>query len=129
MITALRVVLIVFALIGILAGLVNIVMPVQVAEMYGFDGIADHTRWIMALGGASFIAAGIWVIAASRDPIRHIYWVKFEITKALLFVVVTAYAIMRDYVTFGQVGAMLVLFAVFAVLLLVFYPWRVKESS
>jgi len=129
MITALRVVLIVFALIGIVAGLANIIMPAQVAEMYGFGTIADNMRWIMALGGAGFIAAGIWVIAASRDPIRHIYWVKFEITKGLLLVVVTAYAIMRGYVTFGQVGAMLILFAVFSTLLLVFYPWRPVESD
>ena len=129
MIMALRVVMIVFGAIGVLAGLGDIIFPVQGAKLYGFGEIADHVRWIMALGGASFVAAGVWVIVASRDPIRHINWVKFEITKSLLFTAVTAYAIIKGYVSFSQVGMLLILFAVFAVLFLVFYPWRVYEST
>jgi hypothetical protein len=54
--------------------------------------------------------------------------VKFEITKSLLFTAVTAYSIIQGFVSFSQVGALLILFAIFAVLFLVFYPWRVKES-
>lgn len=129
MIKALRVVMIVFGAIGIFAGLSNIVIPDQGARLYGFGEIADYVRWISALGGASFVAAGVWVIAASRDPIRHIYWVKFEITKSLLFVVVTAYSIIRGYVGFNQVGVLLILFAIFAALFLVFYPWRAARVS
>jgi hypothetical protein len=34
----------------------------QMIKMYGFGQIADYVRWIMALGGASYLAAGIWVI-------------------------------------------------------------------
>ncbi len=129
MIKALKVVMIVFGAIGILAGLSDIIVPDQAAKLYGFGEIADYVRWILALGGASFVAAGIWVIVASRDPIRHINWVKFEITKSLLFTAVTAYSIIQGYVSFSQVGALLILFAVFAVLFLVFYPWRLKESA
>ena len=129
MIKALKLVMIVFGAIGILAGLSDIIVPEQVAKLYGFGEIADYVRWILALGGASFVAAGIWVIVASRDPIRHINWVKFEITKSLLFTAVTAYSIIQGYVSFNQVGALLILFAIFAVLFLVFYPWRVKEST
>ena len=129
MIKALKVVMIVFGAIGILAGLSDIIVPEQGAKLYGFGEMADYVRWKLALGGASFVAAGIWVIVASRDPIRHINWVKFEITKSLLFTVVTAYAMARGYVSFSQVGGLLILFAVFAVLFLVFYPWRVKESA
>jgi Ca2+/Na+ antiporter len=129
MIKALRVVMIVFGAIGILAGLSDMIVPDQVAKLYGFGEIADYVRWISALGGASFVAAAIWVIVASRDPIRHINWVKFEITKSLLFTAVTAYSIIQGYVSFSQVGALLILFAIFAVLFLVFYPWRVKVST
>jgi hypothetical protein len=124
MIKALRVVMIVFAVVGILAGLSDIFLPDQGAKMYGFGDIPDYVRWISALGGASFLAAAIWVIVVSRDPIRHIYWVKFLITKSLLFTAVTAYTIIMGYVTFSQVGLLLILFAVFSVLFLVLYPWR-----
>jgi hypothetical protein len=68
MIKALRVVMIVFGAIGILVGLSDMLVPDQVAKLYGFGEIADYVRWISALGGASFVAAAIWVIVASRDP-------------------------------------------------------------
>ena len=129
MIKALSIVMIVFGAIGILAGLSNIIVPDQGAKLYGFGEAPDYVRWIAALGGASFLAAGIWVIVAAQDPIRHINWVKFLVTKSWLFTVVTAYTIIRGYVSFSQVGSLLILFAVFAVLFLVFYPWRVKEST
>ena len=129
MVKSLKVVMIVVGTIGILAGLSNIVIPDQAAKLYGFGQIADYVRWISALGGASFVAAGSWVIVASRDPIRHINWVKFEITKCLLFVAVTAYSIIRGYVDFSQVGMLLILFAVFAVAFLAFYPWRAARLS
>jgi hypothetical protein len=129
MLMALRVIMIIFGMVGILAGLGDIFLPVQAANMYGFGDIADYVRWIMALGGASFLAAGIWVIVVSRDPIKHIYWVKFLITKSLFFTVITAYTIIQGYVKYSQVGMLLILFALFSVLFLVFYPWGAKISA
>jgi hypothetical protein len=129
MLMALRVIMIIFGMVGILAGLGDIFLPAQAAKMYGFGEIADYVRWIMALGGASFLAAGIWVIVVSRDPIKHIYWVKFLITKSLFFTAVTAYTIILGYVKFSQVGMLLILFALFSVLFLVFYPWPAKVRA
>ncbi|MGA8848935.1 MAG: hypothetical protein WB564_03825 [Dehalococcoidia bacterium] len=129
MIKALKGTMIAFGVVGIIAGLMNIFLQDQMAKTYGFGQLADYVRWIMALGGASYLAAGIWVIVVSRDPIRHIHWVKFLITKSWLFMVVTAYTIIMGYVSFSQVGVLFVLFIIFAILFLVFYPWRRKESS
>jgi Ca2+/Na+ antiporter len=129
MIKALKVLLIVFGAIGIIAGLSYIFVPDKVAELYDFGEIADSIRWIMAFGGAIFTAAGVWVIIAAQDPIRHINWVKFEITKSSLVVVVTAYSIIQGDVEFSQVGPILILFAVFAVLFLVCYPWPSRRSK
>ena len=83
----------------------------------------------MAFGGAVFIAAGVWVIVAARDLLRHINWVRFEITKSILVPIVTVYSIIQGYVHFSQVGMILILFAVFAVALLAFYPWGKVTSS
>ncbi len=129
MLKALSIVMIVFGAIGILFGLSDIIAPEQGAKLFGFGEAPDYVRWIAAMAGASYVAAGSWVIVAARNPIRHILWVKYLITKSLLFTVVTAYTLIRGYVSFSQVGALLILFAVFAVLFLVFYPWRVKEST
>ena len=129
MIRALRVTMIVFGTIGILAGLSWIIIPVQAIEMYGFEQLSDYVRWFMALGGSSFVAAGVWVIIAARDPLRHISWVKFVILKSLLFVAVTAYSIIRGYVDFSQVGVMLIAFTVLAAAFLAFYPWSVVRSK
>lgn len=124
MIKALRWTMIIFGVIGILFGLSNIFIPEQGAKMYAFGEIPDYVRWMAGLAGASYLAAGIWVIAAAKDPIYHIYWVKFVITKSLLFAVVTGFAIIKGYVSFSQVGPMFILFIIFAIAFLAFYPWR-----
>jgi hypothetical protein len=129
MVKALRVVMIVFGAVGIIAGLFDIILPDQFAKMYGFGAMADWVRWSSALGGASFLAAGVWVIVAAQDPIKHILWVKFVTTKSCLFAVVTAYSLVQGYVKFSQVGGMFILFVIFAVLFFAFYPWRAKPSS
>jgi len=129
MIKALKLTMIIFGVIGILIGLSNIFIPEQVAKMYGFGEIADYVRWMAGLAGVSYVAAGIWVIAAAKDPIYHINWVKFVITKTLFFAVVTAYAIIKGYVSFSQVGPLLILFVIFAIAFLAFYPWRRARVS
>ena len=129
MIKALKVTMIIWGAIAILAVLQYIFFPEQAAERAGFGQISNYVRWFNAFSGAIFISSGSWVIVASRDPLRHINWVKFEITKTLLVVVVTVYSIIQGYVHFSQVGPILILFAVFAVAFLVLYPWRVVSRT
>ena len=129
MLKALSVAMIVFGAIGILFGLGDIIAPDQSSKLFGFAEAPDFVNWVAALGGASYLASGVWVIVASRDPVRHILWVKFLITKSWLFTLVTAYTILRGYVSFSQVGVLLVLFAIFGILFLAFYPWPPKASA
>jgi hypothetical protein len=106
-----------------------IINPVHVAERAGSGQLADSVRWFMGFSGAIFIASGTWVIVAARDPVRHINWVRFEITKTLLVVAVTAYSIIQGYVNFSQAGPVLILFAVFAVAFLALYPRRALRGT
>ena len=124
MIKALKVVMIVYGAIGLLLGLGLIFMPDQMAGMAGFGEIPGYTKWYMAVLGATFVAACIWVIAAGRDPLRHIYWVKFVVTLPILLLVINAYSIIKGYVDFSQVGTHLILDVIFTVAFLVLYPWR-----
>ena len=80
MIKALKVVMIVFGVLLILMGIINLFMPEQWAEMHGMGGGPSYVKWMAALSGVFVITVGFWVIVAGRDPIRHINWVKFLIT-------------------------------------------------
>ena len=129
MIRALKVTMTVWGAAAIVFGLIYILNPNLLAERAGFGQIADYVRWLMASSGAILVAVGFWVIVAARDPVRHINWVRFEITKTLLFAAVTVGSIIQGYVNFSQVGWVLILFAVFAVALIAFYPRRALRGT
>jgi hypothetical protein len=130
MVKGLKVVMIIWAAVAILVGLAYIFLPKQLGEMGGFEKGPVWVMYILALLGVCFIATGGFVIAAAvRGPLKHLMWVQFAITVAILIVVVIATSIMRGLVTFSQEGMPLIFNAVFAVLLLAFYPWRAKPGN
>jgi hypothetical protein len=128
MIKALKVALIVVGAIHILFGLSFIFIPEQWATLAGAGETTAYVRWLFALLGASFIAGGVYVIVAGRDPLQHINWVKYVILKNALVIIGGAYLIIRGYVDFSQIGAVIILDAVIAAVLLAFYPWRAASS-
>lgn len=130
MIKSLKVVMVIWAAIAILVGLAYIFFSKPLGEMGGFEMGPAWVEYILALLGICYISTAAFVIAAAvRDPMKHIMWVQFAIAVAILIVVVTATSIMRGLVTFSQEGGPLITNAIFAVLLLAFYPWRKKSSS
>ncbi len=130
MIRSLKVVMIIWAVIAILVGLAYIFLPSQLGEMGGFEKGPAWVVYILALLGICYIATGAFVIvAAVRDPLKHIMWVQFAIAVAILIVVVAVSSIMRGLVTFSQEGGPLIINAVFAVTFLALYPWRAAKGS
>lgn len=129
MIRGLKIVLIVYGVIGILLGLAFLVVPYQVASMFGFGEIAAYVPYIMAMCGVSFIAPAVWLIVAGRDPLRHITWVKFAILWSILLVVAGAYSIVQGAADFSQIGTGIITDAVFAVAFLALYPYRLARST
>ena len=129
MIRALKVVMIVIGVILILIGLSNIFMPDQIGKMHGFTESIGPLRWLAAVLGAIFIAIGVWAIAASRDPLRNIYMVKLLITANVLLLVVNLYSTFQGYLDFSAALPHIILDVVFAVALLVLYPWRAARIS
>ena len=128
MIRGLKVVMIVWAAIGILLGLGLVFAPQQLGAMEGYAQGPAYVRYFLGLLGVNFIALSAFIIRAARDPLKHIMWVQFAIAVAILFVVVEAYSIGRGFVTFSQEGMPLIINAVFAVAFLALYPWRAKSS-
>ena len=115
--------------VGLLAGLLQIILPEDVARIYGLDQIPDYVRWLMAFLGAVFVASGFWTIEAGQDPVSHINWVKYQITVSTLVAAVTGYSIIKGDVSFSQAGMVLLLFALAAGLLLAFYPWSMERRQ
>ena len=128
MIKALKVLLIIAGVLHILVGLAIVIIPDQWAAMGGIEEISEYERWLLAVLGASFLAIGVWVTVAGRNPLQHLNWVKFVILKSLLTVIVGVYLIIQGFVAFSQVGPIIILDAIFAAAFLVFYPWRSARS-
>ena len=126
MLKALKVTMIVYGVETILLGLAFIFIPRQFGEMMGYPAEwPEYLLFVLAGLGVCLIAPSVFLIAAARDPIRHIYWVKFAILWAILIVVFDLYSvIIQGYVDFGKAGMGIILNAVFLVAFLVFYPWR-----
>ena len=129
MIRALKVVMIVYGVMLILVGLMDIFAHDTVIKMFGITGAASYVKWLGEVIGALYIAIGVWIIAAGRDPLRNISWLKFVILKCILLVVITAHSILAGFVDFSQVGQMIIIYGIFAVVFLALYPWRAARTS
>ncbi len=126
---ALKVTMIVYAVIGILFGLAYIFIPRQLSAMLGFEEGPASVYALAVVLGASFVSACIFLIIAARDPLKHILWVKYAIVFAILMFAAELYSLIIGYIDFSQAGMGIIIHAVFAVALLAFYPWRaVKEG-
>jgi uncharacterized membrane protein len=126
MIRALKVALVVFGVVMILMGLLLVIFPDKVASM---SEVTGYLRYAIVSLGACLLAAGGFPIAAARDPLRHINWVKFAIVWCILGAAVELYSVGRSDITFGHAAALIIMHAFFAVVFLALYPWRNKISN
>jgi len=123
--------MIVYAVAGLLFGLAYIFVSRQVFAMFGFEEGPAHVAAMAAALGASWVPACIFLIIAARDPLKHILWVKYAIVFAILSFAAELSSVIRGYMDFSDRGAVIgvTVHAVFAVALLIFYPWRAARSG
>ena len=130
MIRGLKVALILYGAIGILLGLAFIFVPRELGEMFGYAAEGpEYILSFLASLGVCIIAPSVFLIAAARDPLRHISWVKFAILWAILAAVIDLYSVIQGYIDFGQAAMGIILNAVFAVAFLALYPYRLARSA
>ena len=129
MVKALKVAMIVYGVIMILAGLMDIFMHDLVTGFYGVGEASGFVLWMGSVIGVLLLSIGVWLIVVGRDPLRNIYFLKLVITKTILCVVISVYSAAVGYVDYSQVMGIIILNAVFAVAFLVLYPWRVASIS
>ena len=129
MIKGLKVTMIVFGVVEICFGLGFLFfMPAMVA-MLGFEQGPAYIQYMGALLGLTLIPISIFIIAAARDPLKHLNWVKFAIWWEVLGVLAGLYSVIMGYVNFSQAGMGTIWDAVVAAALLIFYPWRAAKQS
>jgi len=126
---ALKVIMIVYAAVGILFGLAMIFIPDRMADWFNGPAPTDYEKYLTASLGAANIAAAVFIIMAARDPVRNTSWVWFAIIWAVIWVAAIVYALGRGYVDFDQQGIALIIHIVFGTLLLVFYPWKAGRGT
>jgi len=124
MIKALKIVLIIYAVLGILIGLLMTFAPEQLPGMQSYEKGSEYIFFFLAMLGITIIASSIFIIIASRDPLRNILWVQFTLVLTILMVAVAVYSIVMDYVSFAETGVGLITDSIFAVAFLLLYPWR-----
>ena len=131
----LRFSMILYGAIQMAEGIVMWIMPNRIYEYVGFKDIsisfdaANFISYILAVSGAALIAGGFLFIIASVNPVKNINAVRFAILWSGLTLAGQIYAIMKEYVTFGNIWWNLVVTALFLVGFLVFYPWPWRRES
>ncbi len=129
MIKPLKVTMIVYAVIGIVFGLVYIFVPRQLAAMFGHETGPAGVTELAATVGVSLVAVGIFLIIAARDPIKHILWVKYAIVLAILSLAAQLYSFILGYINLEAALTPIIIHAIIAAALLAFYPWRAARSG
>jgi hypothetical protein len=130
MLKALKILIIIWAAIGILFGLGLIFMPEQMGEMQGYatEGPAYILYLLTSIGITMIVASSFLIAAMTRDILRNILWVQFAITGAIFGVAVAVYAMLMGFVTFQQVGVGIIIDGAFFIAFMALYPWGRTED-
>ncbi len=126
---ALKVVMIVYGVYGLIFGIGFTFFMPQMSAMMGFEQGPAYVRYIGALMGLTFVAISVFVIMAARDPLSHISWVKFAILWAATGVIGGLYSVIVGYVGLGQAVMGIAGDTVLTAALLICYPWRATSAS
>lgn len=124
MIKGLKAAMIAWAIVGVLFGLGFVFAPDRLGSVLGLENPPAYVPFLLASIGIAYIVAGVFVIIATRDPLKHVMWVQMAIVWSLLDALAALYFMIRGDVTFRQVGVVTIMDAIFVVAFLALYPWR-----
>jgi hypothetical protein len=126
---ALQVTMFTYGAVGAIIGLAYMLFPQQAIDLQSPDGsISTYLVATKMALGASMFAGGILAAFAARDPIKYIFWVRYSILFAVLFLGVALYTGIVLYSDFSQALVGIIIHGVFSIALLILYP-RGKAQS
>jgi hypothetical protein len=118
----LKIALIIYGAIYITQGIILLVAPDRITDLYGLGALSDPGNFAMAMTGSAFIAAGVWFAMTFLDTLHNINSVRFAILWASLMFITPLYALWQGYVDGGHIWFGLTLNAIFLAAFLIFYP-------
>jgi hypothetical protein len=124
MIKGLKVVMIAWAVVGILFALGFFFAPERLCSMFGFEKVPPYVPYFLSIIGIAYILSSVFVIIAARNPLKHIMWVQLATAWSLLEAIATSYFIIRGNINFSQAGMGLIINVIFFVVFPALYPWR-----
>ena len=120
----LQITLIAWAAIGILFGLEFLFAPGLLFSAGSLQKMPGAVTFFLALLGNMYIITSVFVLLATRDPLKHILWVQMAMAGSLLDLLAALYFIIRGFVPFSQAGITVILNVILLAAFLAFYPWR-----
>jgi uncharacterized protein YjeT (DUF2065 family) len=110
-----------FGLVLVIEGLLDLVIPEQRAKLVGLSD-ASHPALVLSILGATWIAAGAWIMVGARDPQRHRALLGLAISLTALLLIALFICAQRGGVPFGEIRVDLFVNAAFLAVLLVTRP-------
>ena len=118
----LKITLILLGGVLLVEGGLDVAMPAHRAAGIGLARCGSDARFALAILGATWIALGGWIVAAARDPLRHLNCVKLAITLPLVLSAALIASVLRGDAAFREVAGEIAFNALFATLLVLFLP-------
>ncbi len=122
MIKALKVTLIVAAIVSLINGAMMLFIPAQVGVMYNFPKFPIEAYYLVSMLGAMFVMLAVGFFLAARDPARHRTWVQAGIVGYALPLVVTIGYLLRGAISWDIATVPFIIQIVFLIALAVLYP-------
>lgn len=124
MIKGLRIAAIVWAVGGILFGLLYVISPEKTVSSAGYETGSIAIPYFLTYLGVAYIAFCVFLIIAAKDPLRNILWIQLAMVWSFLDVLVALIFYLRGDVSLSQAAWAFVTDGIPFVALMVFYPWR-----
>jgi hypothetical protein len=118
----LKIALVIYGALYIAQGIILLVAPERMADLYGFGTVNNTMAYLMSITGAAFITAGVWFAMTFLDPVRNINSVRFAVLWAGLMFIVPLYALWQGYIEVGQIWLGLIINGIFTAAFLIYYP-------
>ncbi|MCP2605060.1 hypothetical protein NLC29_02780 [Candidatus Aminicenantes bacterium AH-873-B07] len=122
MIKALKVTLLVAAIVAFFWGILMLIAPGFAGSLANFPEFSKEAKYFVGLLGAVYVALGVGFVLASRDPVKNIAWVQAGIVSYALSLVISIYYLATGSLLWRQAIVGLVIQIGFLTALSVLYP-------
>ncbi len=122
MIRALKVTLIVAAIVGFINGGMFLIAPDQTGALFNFPEFPQELRYIVSGLGGMWVAFSVGFVLAARDPVRRRTWVQVGLISWSLSLTTTIYYLLRGTISWDIATVPFIIQLVFVIALTVLYP-------